>query len=467
MMQPAHARSAIKLSVVLLVTAHAFGATPAFPGAEGYGALATGGRGGSVYHVTRLDDALDGSGNPVAGTFRWAVNGSNRIVVFDVGGVINISSKLGFNGNNITVAGQTAPGGGIAVYGDGVSLSNRSNIVLRYMSFRQGINSDTDTKALNITNGQNMIVDHCSMAWSRYDNLGISAGASDITIQNCISCEGINDQRSGGFVSDVRDITLARNLFTNNQTRNPKGKADMQYVNNVVYNWRYGGYVGGHSSGDWYQDLIGNYFIKGRSSENNEYVTDFASTDKIYNQNNFVDLDETDAGNDKLPEGSLVSNSAFTSRSATIMSSPHNAPDIPVTVTSALDAYEWIVAQAGNSRFRDGVDLRQIQHLQSQGVQGGVIADETWVGGMPAISGGVAPNDTDRDGIPDAWELAHGLNSNLASDGSSFSGTTGYTNVEVYLNSLAAAPVPEPAAATVIVILATASALARRRSSRS
>src|SRR5215813_451186 len=114
----------------------------AFPGAEGFGALATGGRGGSVYHVTNLND----SG---AGSFRDAVSQSNRTVVFDVSGVINISSQLVFS-SNITVAGQTAPNG-IAVYGDGVSLSHRSNIILRNMTFRAGIGTATDMKTVNMT----------------------------------------------------------------------------------------------------------------------------------------------------------------------------------------------------------------------------------------------------------------------------------------------------------------------------
>jgi pectate lyase len=401
-----------------------------FPGAQGFGALASGGRGASVYHVTNLNDSGPGS-------FRDAVSQSNRTVVFDVGGVIDINTELPFS-NNLTIAGQTAPGG-IALYGDGVSLSNRSNIILRYMTIRQGIDSGTDTKALNITTGSNNILDHVSLFWSRYDNLGITANAHDITMQNSISAEGINNQRSGGIVDSSRSLTFARNLFINNQTRNPKGKGDLQYINNVIYNWRYGGYVGGHSSADWYQDLVNNYFIKGRSSENNAFLTDFAATDKIFQSGNMVDLDEIDTGADGLPEGRLVSDSDFTSAGATIMPSAHNVPAVPVNVLSALDAYRDILREAGNSLYRDSADQRQIDDLLSLGSKGGVIADETWVGGMPTIAGGTAPLDTDRDGMPDSWEASHGLQMLDPSDGARIA-ASGYSNLEIYLNSL----VPEP-----------------------
>src|SRR6478672_11917259 len=226
----------------------------AFPDAEGFGALATGGRGGTVYHVTNLNDTG-------AGSFRDAVSGSNRTVVFDVGGVITINSQVAFS-NNITVEGQTAPGG-IVVYGDGVSLSNRNNIIIRYMTFRQGLASGSGDKALNITTGYNMMLDHVSIGWGRWYTFGITDNSHDITFQNCIMAEGIDPQNFGGLIDSSSNLTLARNLFIDNNSRNPKGKAHMQYINNVIYNWGGSGYVGGHSSAPWNQDLIGNYWIAG------------------------------------------------------------------------------------------------------------------------------------------------------------------------------------------------------------
>jgi hypothetical protein len=226
----------------------------AFPTAEGFGAVACGGRGGSVYHVTNLNDSGSGS-------FRDAISQSNRTVVFDVSGVINISSQLVFS-SNVTVAGQTATNG-IAVYGDGVSLSHRSNNILRNITFRAGIGTSSDQKTINMTSTSDIILDHVSIGWSRYDNLGITKDSgqpesSDKTIQNCLVHEAINDQRAGGIIDSSRNITFARNLFTNNDTRNPKGKGDLQFINNVIYNYGKGGYVGGHSSAIWHEDLINN-----------------------------------------------------------------------------------------------------------------------------------------------------------------------------------------------------------------
>src|SRR5262249_11717375 len=151
------------LIAVALSATTAFAQLKAFPTAEGFGALATGGRGGSVYHVTNLSD----SG---AGSFRDSITQSHRTVVFDVSAVSNTTSQLVFS-SNITVAGQTAPNG-IAVYGDGVSLSHRSNIILRNITFRAGIGTATDMKAVNMTTSSNIILDHVSIGWSRYDNLG-------------------------------------------------------------------------------------------------------------------------------------------------------------------------------------------------------------------------------------------------------------------------------------------------------
>jgi pectate lyase len=409
-----------------------FAQLKAFPTAEGFGALATGGRGGSVYHVTNLNDSGVGS-------FRDAVSQSNRTVVFDVSGVINISSHLVF-ASNITVAGQTAPNG-IAVYGDGVSLSHRSNIILRSITFRSGIGTDSDMKAVNMTTASNIILDHVSVGWSRYDNLGITKDSgqpesTNITIQNSLIEEAINSQRAGGIVDSSRNITFARNLFTNNDTRNPKGKGDLQYINNVVYNFGKGGYVGGHSAAIWYEDLINNYFIAG-PSQSGDYLTDFGSNDYVYHSGNKIDDDKVDTGGDGLPEGRNIDTNKFNSIGATVQASPHNSPTVPVSVMSVIDAFMWAVAKAGNALYRDSVDQRQINNLKSLGLQGYIPADETQVGGMPMWTGPAAPIDSDGDGMPNAWELSHGLNASNAADRNLTNlSPEGYTNLEVYLNSL-------------------------------
>ena len=138
----------------------------AFPDAQGWGRFAEGGRKGTVYHVTNLNDAGNGS-------LRDAVSQPNRIVVFEVSGVIRINSRIVFK-NNLYVAGQTAPGEGITVYGDGVSFSGADNIIVRYMRFRMGAVGTKDKDCAGIANGQNMIFDHCSFAWGQDENFSIN-----------------------------------------------------------------------------------------------------------------------------------------------------------------------------------------------------------------------------------------------------------------------------------------------------
>ena len=156
--------------------ASAIAAPRAFPGAEGFGAKVTGGRGAKVVHATNLNDSR-------AGSLRDAISEGKRTVVFDVSGLITIGSSLVVTGDNVTIAGQTAPGRGITVYGDGTSVSGRKNVIIRYMRFRQGDRRGDGTKALNVTDGAGMLLDHLSVQWGRWDTIGLTGNSSSITIQ--------------------------------------------------------------------------------------------------------------------------------------------------------------------------------------------------------------------------------------------------------------------------------------------
>ena len=195
----------------------------AFPGAQGWGRYATGGRTGSVYHVTNLNDAG-------AGSLRDAVSQSNRIIVFDVAGVINISSRIVF-AKNLYVAGQTAPGEGITVYGDGVSFSGSSNIIVRHMRFRMGKGGSSGKDCAGISNGTNMIFDHCSFAWGLDEVFSINPdGKGDlhnITLMNCVFGQGLLTHSAGGLIQ-ADSITLYRNFYCDNATRNNKVKGAHQ-----------------------------------------------------------------------------------------------------------------------------------------------------------------------------------------------------------------------------------------------
>src|SRR6185312_9475382 len=193
----------------------------AFTGAEGFGQFATGGRGGETVHVTTLDDSGPGS-------FRDAVSKPKRTVVFDVDGTIQLKSNVAVS-SDITLSGDTAPGDGITLYGRSTSFSGQNNVIVRYLRFREGINGDKGKCSVNLSSGNNMIFDHCSIEWGRWDCLGLTQGSHDITFQNCIIGEGVDPQRFGSLSDSVTNITYSHNLWINNQSRNPKAKGRIQY----------------------------------------------------------------------------------------------------------------------------------------------------------------------------------------------------------------------------------------------
>ena len=342
---------------------------PAFPGAEGFGRFASGGRGGEIVHVTTLDD----SG---AGSFRDAVSKPNRVVVFDVGGLIRLKSNVAVS-SAISILGQTAPGDGIMFYGRSVSFSGQKNVIVRYLRFREGITGDKGKCSVNLSNGSDMIFDHCSIEWGRWDCLGLTQGSHDITFQNCLIGEGVDPQRFGSLSDSVNNITYTHNLWINNQSRNPKAKGRIQYINNVVYNWGVCGLVGGHSAGDHFQDVVGNYFIAGPNS-NSHFVGEFKATDHVFQKDNFADMNK----DGKLDGRAVIAADFGGGESApTFVPDPSVGPLTNVTIESASSALSNILAHAGCSLHRDAVDARLIDEVKSFGARGKISHSEAEVGG--------------------------------------------------------------------------------------
>lgn len=399
----------------------------AFPSAEGFGALATGGRGGEVVHVTTTADAGPGS-------LREAVSQPRRIVVFDVSGVIELKSNLAICGD-ITVAGQSAPGEGISVYGRSVSLSGQHNIILRYLRCREGIHGDRGKCSINMADVHNAIIDHCSVEWGRWDCLDLTKGSSDVTFQYCIIGESVDPQRFGALVDSVERITFHHNLWIHNQSRNPKAKGTIQYVNNVVYDWGITGLAGGHSGADHYLDAVGNCLIKGPSS-NDQSCGGFTATDHVYQTGNLVDL-----GRKGVFQARPLVETDFRDKegSPTFESQPHLQCPVPVSVQSASDAYTRVIAQAGDSLHRDAIDDRLIDELKSNGLEGKIIHSEAEIGGQPAVSADASSQPVSAgDDIPRAWKMAHHLDpSDTHVDREPYPNGGGYTVIEVYLNELA------------------------------
>jgi pectate lyase len=345
----------------------------AFPGAEGFGALASGGRGGTIYHVSNLDDHGPGS-------FRDAVGTERRIVVFDVGGYIDLASPVSV-ASNITIAGQTAPGEGICLKNYSVSFAKSHNVIVRYIRLRQGLTPKQEKKyTVGLGECHDVVLDHVSIEWGRWDCIGFT-GSSDVTLQYCLIGEGIDPQRFG-CLCQSDNVTFSHNLWINNQSRNPKAKGTVQYINNVVYNWGSNGYVGGHSAAVHSADLINNYFIKGPSSTDH-FAGEFTATDHIFQSGNFFAPSR---------DGQLHGRPAVAADfpQATLVASPAIKPPVPVTVDSAAEACAKVLAGAGDALHRDAIDTRLIQQARSFGKLGTVIHDPAEVGGFGNIKGGAA-----------------------------------------------------------------------------
>ena len=411
----------------------------AFPGAQGWGRFATGGRAGKVYHVTNLNDSGTGS-------LRDAVSQPNRIVVFDVCGTIYLKSGLVFS-SNLTVLGQTAPGEGIQVYGDRVSFSGANNLIVRYMRFRMGKGGTSGKDAAGVSNGRNMIFDHLSVLWGRdecfsisWDNKGTEP--ADITIQNSIIGQGLQTHSCGGLIQTAGGVTLYRNLYIENKTRNPKVKGLNQFVNNVVYNWGNGGcyLMGRESAGNSWADIEDNYFIRGPWNSSTKPLSEGNENFQFYGAGNYYDNNT-----DGVLNGVAITDADYTAsgglRRATlsaITNAPKAFPEITPKMT-AEQALKWIVDSVGPSLpARDEVDKYLIDELTSYGKLGSTdgISDETTLphGGTGTLYTGTKPKDSDGDGMPDEWETANGLNPQK--DDAMTIAANGYANIENYVFSI-------------------------------
>ena len=409
----------------------------AFPGAEGFGRFATGGRGGSIYHVTNLNDSGTGS-------LRDAVSQPNRIVVFDVAGTIYLKSGLVFSGNS-TILGQTAPGEGIQVYGDRVSFSGASNLIVRHMRFRMGVGGTSGKDAAGVANGRNMIFDHLSVLWGRDECFSISwdnkgSEPADITIQNSIIGQGLQSHSCGGLIQTAGGVTLYRNLYIENKTRNPKVKGLNQFVNNVVYNWGNGGcyLMGRESAGSSWADIENNYFIRGPWASSTKPLSEGNENFQFYADGNYYDNNT----NGQL-DGSAITDEEYTASGGLRRSSLDAMTDLPkpfpaiTGMRTAEEALRWMIDSVGPSLpVRDEVDKYLIDELSSFGLLGstGGISDEKTLphGGTGTLYTGSKPKDSDGDGIPDEWETAHGLDPDNAADAVAIA-ANGYANIENYV----------------------------------
>ena len=325
--------------VAAACTTGALAQLPSFPGAEGLGRFATGARGGTVYHVTTTN-------NSGAGSFRDAVSVSGRTVVFDIGGIIDYQPSRYAPRPNITIAGQTAPGDGVTLYGNGLSFSGSHNNIVRFLRVREGINGDSGTDAMGIANGHDMIFDHMSISWGRDETFSCNGSITNISIQSCIIAQGLQTHSAGGPIQADGGVSIFRCLYIDNDTRNPKVKFANEFVNNVVANWETIGY---NMGGDSYANAFNNYFIRGPFSRSSAFGGGNANF-HIYATNNWYDGNKNGA-----LDGSEL---AFASYGAMdLQGVPY--PQYPITNSvPPLTALKLARSDVGTAQRRDIVDER-------------------------------------------------------------------------------------------------------------
>jgi len=455
---------------------------PAFPGAEGGGKFSFGGRGGRVLVVTNLN-------NDGPGSLRWACEqGGARIVVFNVAGIIRLNSPLIVRAPYITIQGQSAPGDGVCIAGETVWI-NTHDVIIRYMRFRRGeTNVGRRDDAIGGNPVGNIMIDHVSASWGLDENMSIyrhmyndstpmkngelKLGTVNITIQNSIFSECLDTwNHAFGSTLGGENCAFIRNLWADNAGRNPSigWNGIFNMVNNVVFNWVHRSTDGGDYTAMY--NIINNYYKPGPSTpgqekpishrilkpESGRSKLGYAVYGRAYVNGNIVE------GNDAVTKdnwngGVQVEELPDAGKYKDAMKWNTPLPMPEMTIIPAPAAKAFVLSNAGASLpKRDAVDSRilkqattgkieysenvklpetQFKHrrMPIDSYKQGIITDPIQVGGYPEYKG-VAYKDADNDGIPDSWELAHGLNPNDAKDAALIT-KSGYSNIEVYLNSM-------------------------------
>ncbi|WP_373494068.1 LamG-like jellyroll fold domain-containing protein [Aquiflexum sp.] len=442
----------------------------AFPGAEGFGKYATGGRGGQVIKVTNLNDSGPGS-------FREAVGSVGpRIVVFEVSGTIELKSQINIRSSNshLTVAGQTAPGDGITLKNYPLVIRSANNIIIRYIRSRMGDLQKFTGNAFNIRQDsnqsipENIIIDHCSFSWGTDETMSI-VNSRNITIQNSIISEGLNasihekgEHGYGGIISG-QNISVYNNLISHFVERNflfhtgssfQRAESLIDFRNNVVYNWFHRASDGGTDSNI---NLFNNYYKAGPASFEGgtpDYIMnplgDPDTYGLFYLEGNKLqhrpEVEKDQWSGVRLQSGDLTDKYMHLTQNR-----DKNGKLIPFPIPegiyseyrTATQAYQSVTDFAGASLVRDGVDIRIVKETRNgtntyKGSKTGllgIIDSQKDVGGWPVLKSLSAPVDSDGDGIPDSWENTNNLDPKSLND-KDHNLSPYYTNIEVYINSL-------------------------------
>ena len=451
--------------LLILVPALAQDKLPAFPGAGGFGKYTTGGRGGKVIFVTSLEDNLQ------EGTLRYAVNQAYpRIVIFKVSGTIQLRSALKITNNDITIAGQTAPGDGITLRDYPVKIQ-ADNVIIRYMRFRMGDDALQEDDALSGRYQKNIIIDHCSMSWST-DECASFYNNENFTLQWSILSESlrisVHEKGTHGYggIWGGEKASFHHNLLAHHDSRNPRfcgsrysDRAEYELVdfrNNVIYNW---GANSAYAAEGGRYNLVNNYYQAGPASSNTSRIIQPYADNGENNQpagtfgTFYIDGNITTASDQVTQDNWLGVNmhSTFSTYARGVTKDDIKAEmeyEAGEVIThTAEEAFLKVLDFAGASLIYDAVDIRILNETATgtvtftdggNGSTNGLIDTQGAVGGWPLLKSNEAPDDSDEDGMPDDWETANALNPNDPSDVQLTTVDGLYPNVEVYLNSLVA-----------------------------
>lgn len=439
----------------------------AFPTAQGFGRFATGGRGGRVVAVTNLNDAGTGSFRDALAAFP----GEPLTIIFRVGGTITLQSAIQVKRSNLTIAGQTAPGGGICLKGHSFILNgaralsqggNHGNVIIRYLRSRPGSTLSTGVYGFDMENCQNVIVDHCSFSWAN-EECAAMYDTRRVTVQWCIMSEGLYNAghakglRGYGGVWGGQYSSYHHNLIAHQQSRAIRfggarahdTTALVDYRNNVIYNsGSTGAAYGGEMEiaiGVSQINLVNNYYKPGPANANLSFVEpsyNAIGIGKWYITGNYMN-GNSGKTNDNWT-GVNLSKIPAAWQAATKSTTAFDLSGSDIAVQTAQAAYIEVLQKAGATLpVRDAVDQRIVTETTNGTAsatgatsgKAGIIDMPSEVGGWPTYANGTAPTDSDGDGMPDSWESANGTNP-LAADNNADPDGDGYTNLEEYLNFL-------------------------------
>lgn len=415
----------------LIAATPALAAPKSFPGAEGFGAYAAGGRGGVVYIVSNLND----SG---AGSLRACVEATGaRTCVFTVSGLISTLKPIMARTPYLTIAGQTAPGDGIALRiapnatdaRTPLIVKNTHDVVIRYLRLRPGPSTNpSSSSALLVEKSENVIVDHVSMSWAPDQNMSAYGNVKNLTVQWSIMSEGLMQHSKGALTCsdgpNCRELSFHHNLFAHNRDRNPDLKGSplgqFDFVNNVAYNPMSAFVELWTPNGGLRVNLVGNTFVRGPRTSGNAFAVRYNT--------------QGAKGNPLVFMKDNVSTLALASPNLLPFTSTLPIGTLSTTASSAAAAYTAVIAKAG-AWPRDPVDARVVKDVGAR--TGGLITNPSEVGGWPVLKSTVAPPDADKDGMPASWETTKGLNPTNAADRNLDRDLDGFTELEEYLDERA------------------------------